>query len=77
VRIRFLDHVVGDCGKRLEYYVYGRIHSLPKGALIIDWWAHIDPAEPDREQGRQIETCRIERPLITEVMVLVPKPTTS
>ena len=72
--MHILDHEVSvEDNSAPEYYVYGRIHSMTRLEIVLDWWAHIDPANSDRAQGRQIESARLLRCAIQEIVILVPR----
>jgi hypothetical protein len=72
VRIRFWDHRKNDTDAK-EYFAYGRVHHTTKRAITIDYWATIDPDDPDREPDNNTECHSLMRKVITELLVLVPK----
>ncbi len=67
LRVTFLDHCT-NASEPNTHIVYGRLADVSEEYLVIDWWAHLDPAV-ERKIGVEIECIVILRKVIERIEV--------
>ncbi len=72
VRVLLYDHVKFSESLH-EYFVYGRVSKVDELSIVLDAWAQIDPADPVRTQGDEIDSFCLIRCAITEIVTLTSK----
>ncbi len=72
VRVRLYDHVKFSESLH-EYFVYGRVAKIGELSIVLDAWAQVDPADPVRTQGEEIDSFCLIRSAITEIVILTSK----
>jgi len=67
LQVQFLDHCT-NASEPNTHIVYGRLAEIADEYLVIDWWAHLDPAT-ERKIGTEIECIVILRKVIEKIEV--------